>query len=320
MILNLQPSLRGFVFDENRPAPSCHASTLAKSGDTLFCAWFAGSRESAPDTHIYLSRYREGIWSSPEKVSVAENTPHWNPVLFAHKEKLYLFYKEGYPISAWKTLLRVSEDGGKTFSPPRELVAGDETGGRGPVKNKPLLLSDGSILCPASREYADSTWRVFADRTADAFGSLTRSDFILPEDPSVRLIQPSFWEDKTGVHALFRSDREHLYRADSSDLGLTWSKAYPISFPNNNSGFDLVAVPDGRIFLVSNPVAENWGFRSPLTLSVSEDGGQSFRALYNLEYDRLGEYSYPSIIYDHGLRISYTHRRERIAFAFWDID
>ena len=76
----------------------------------------------------------------------------WNPVLFRKEDgKIILFYKVGKLISEWVTWYMESEDEGHTFSEPQELVPGD-IGGRGPVKNKPIRLSDGTVLAPGSLE------------------------------------------------------------------------------------------------------------------------------------------------------------------------
>ena len=67
------------------------------------------------------------------------------------------------------------------------------------------------------------------------------------------------------------------------------------SLPNNNSGIDLVKVPDGRIFLLYNNVADNWGKRNPLTLAVSTDNGDTWENIMDLETDDPGEFSYPQL-------------------------
>ena len=89
--------------------------------------------------------------------------------------------------------------------------------------------------------------------------------------------------------------------------------AYPLTLPNNNSGLDLVALADGRLLLVCNPVAANWGMRSPLSLFMSEDDGHTWHKLIDLETEK-GEFSYPAIIaQDHDVYISYTYDRKNIA-------
>ena len=46
----------------------------------------------------------------------------------------------------------VSFDGGQTWSTPRRLPEGI----LGPIKNKPVQLADGTLLCPSSAEETDS--------------------------------------------------------------------------------------------------------------------------------------------------------------------
>src|SRR5215813_1895047 len=49
----------------------------------------------------------------------------------------------------------------KTWSKPQRLPDGIA----GPIKNKPVELSDGELLCPSSTE--DNGWRVHFERTSD---------------------------------------------------------------------------------------------------------------------------------------------------------
>ena len=127
----------------------------------------------------------------------------------------------------------------------------------------------------------------------------------------VRLIQPSVWEDRDGVHALLRSDSGHIWRADSDDCGKTWSPAKETDMPNNNSGLDAVCLPDNRLVLACNPVGSDWGARTPLSLFVSESGGQTWKRELDLAAGP-GEYSYPAVI-SAGDRIycTFTWQRKR---------
>ena len=109
-----------------------------------------------------------------------------------------------------------------------------------------------------------------------------------------------------------RSTRGWVYRTDSNDNGETWSPAYQTDLPNNNSGIDLVGLPDGTVVLVYNPISADWGSRSPLTVAVSTDNGKTWIKAMDLETEK-GEFSYPAIIYEGGLlEISYTWRRTSI--------
>ena len=296
---------------ENPPTPQCHASTLAAYEGALFAAWFGGTKEGHTDVGIWLSKRAGGVWSRPERMAVG-GAPHWNPVLFPLGNKLFLYYKKGEKVPVWHTCCRVLESG--EWSPERVLVPGD-TGGRGPVKNKPVLLRDGTICAPASLErrrkpFIGQRWRAFADLSND--GLHWRAQRPIPA--GVNLIQPTLWESDKGLHALLRSNAGAIYRSDSFDGGRTWRRAYATSLPNNNSGIDA-AVHEGRLYVIYNPVSKNWGPRTPLVVSMSEDNGATWAETVTLE-DAPGEYSYPSIIAaDGALHTVYTHKRRGIAYT-----
>ena len=113
-----------------------------------------------------------------------------------------------------------------------------------------------------------------------------------------------------------RTDKGRIYTSRSCDGGLTWSRAERTGLPNNNSGIDCVRASDGNIYLVYNPVEENWGGRSPLELAVSEDNGENFRMLHVLENEKGGEFSYPAITcYNNKLYITYTYNRKKIMYC-----
>ena len=140
-----------FIFDDPIPVPECHSSTILRlENGNLLAAWFGGVREGDMDTLIWTSLCEDGVWSAPRPVAPELYVQHWNPVLFQQKDgTILLFYKLGAPISDWHTRIVSSTDGGKTWSLPREMVPGDRSGGRGPVKNKALRLSSGRVLAGA---------------------------------------------------------------------------------------------------------------------------------------------------------------------------
>lgn len=317
------------------PTDFCHASTLlGLNNGEMLCCWFGGTHEGNADVAIYMSRRAEnGEWSLPIKLADGAGA-NWNPVLHLRNDGVVLlFYKEGQQIASWRTMLMESADNGQSWSNPRELVAGDNSGGRGPVRNKLLCLSSGRLLAGASTEHG--LWKAYADRSDDGGQSWTLSNPIEVVDLEYRtgektavsniavseqsfygrgVIQPSLWESADGsVHMLLRSSEGFIYRSDSFDRGVSWCSAYPIELPNNNSGLDLTRGDDGNLYLVCNPVAANWGMRSPLSLFKSEDDGASWQKLCDLETEK-GEFSYPAIIsFGKMLYISYTYNRSNIA-------
>ena len=301
-----------FIYDPKTPVeiPSCHAATLIKTADGILAAWFGGTHEGHDDVQIYVAHRSDadGTWTAPQCVSVVEPIPNWNPVLYDNGEEILLYYKRSKEIHSWNTMFTTSRDGGYTWAVPRRLCE-DDIDGRGPVKNKPIRLSNGTILAGASFE--QGPWRCFADISSDNGYTWEQTPFLPVPTEDTEVIQPSLWEDNRGVHMLVRSKNKKIFRSDSTDFGKTWCTLYPIDLPNNNSGLDLVKVAENRIILCCNPVTEG---RTPLSLFESNDSGDTFVRLFDLETEP-GEYSYPAVITDGKyLYGCYTWKREKMVF------
>lgn len=300
-----------FIFDpDSPPTPTCHAPTIAVLPDRLAAAWFAGTREGDADVGIWTALRRDGRWERPRRVADGDGEPCWNPVLAVCGETLRLFYKVGPSPSRWRGAVLDSVDGGATWRPGPALPPGF----LGPIKNKPLELAGGALLCPSSRE--DGGWRChFELLPANPERWLASSLAIaLPDPGNLGAIQPTVFPRATGFEALARTKSGCIARARSAD-GRSWTPLERTPLPNPNSGIDAAAMPDGRIAIVYNPVATppgRWGGpRTPLALAVGEaDGGWADAT--TLEADP-GEFSYPAIVCaDDRLHIVYTWRRRTI--------
>ena len=303
-----------FIY-ERAPFAQCHATTLAETKAGLVAAWFGGTREGNKDVGIWLARHDGKGWSAPVEVANGVESPEnrypcWNPVLFQPANGLLLlFYKVGPSPSTWWGMLMSSEDGGKTWSAPRRLPEGIF----GPIKNKPVALADGALLCPTSSEHAG--WRAHFERTADLGKTWTKTEAI-NDGKAIGAIQPSvLFHPQNRLQALGRSRQGNLWEAWSEDGGKTWGAMKLMALPNPNSGTDAVTLKDGRQLLVYNHTAKG---RSPLNVALSRDGKEWLAALV-LE-DQSGEYSYPAVIQsaDGLVHISYTWRRERVKHVILD--
>jgi len=318
---------RQFVFDEGKHFAACHAATVAKLDENnVMIACFGGTREGDNDVKIWLTYTVGDTFKPPVKFSYDDNIPHWNPVLFRNGDKIILYFKISKKITNWITVYTTSHDNGITWSEIRELVPNDLSGGRGPVKNKPLRLSDGTWIAPRSLETA-TAWTVEPDRSVDCgrtWQTLQPLDYKINDtiikgflnNKTNGIIQPSLWEYPNGhVHMLMRSTWGRIYRSDSENYGVTWSPAYETAIPNNNSGIDLDRTADNTLVLCYNNVAENWGKRTPLNLAYSVDNGETFIDDLILENEP-GEYSYPSVLADGNLlHVVYTWNRKNIIYS-----
>ena len=299
-----------------------HASTLIRQSDgTYLAAWFGGTKEGHPDVAIWGARGGAEGWDTPVLLAKISDLPHWNPILFQKPDgEILLFFKVGADCAKWTTFISRSIDGGNSWSTPEILVPGD-TDGRGPAKNKPILLTDGTLLAPGSRE-TEGLWRVFTDRSTDGGLTWSASDEVTMDRTLITgagAIQPTLSESSPGhVHMLVRTSCGWICRSDSEDGGRTWSPLRKTSLPNNNSGIDLARDSQGRLLLALNPVGGNWAARTPLSLVASEDNGSTWHPVHELETET-GEFSYPAVVATpQGFAGTYTAKRETI--IFWEAD
>lgn len=316
---------------DHSPTPECHASTLVETSSGILAAWFGGTREKHPDVGIWISRLSPGGWSTPEEVAngVRNDTlryPCWNPVLFQpQKGPLMLFYKVGPSPREWWGELITSEDQGVTWSAPRKL--GESRLGHliGPVKNKPVQLEDGSILCPSSTERIDqgqTFWQVHFEFTKDLGKSW---EVIGPINDGIEFdaIQPSILRYRQGIlQILCRTMQDVISESWSRDGGHTWSPMKATELPNPSAGIDALTLKDGRQLLVYNHSTRgrNSPGRGILNVALSRDG-ISWTPILTLEKQQ-GEYSYPAVIQssDGLVHISYTYDRKSVKHVVIDPD
>jgi predicted neuraminidase len=307
-----------FIADD-MPTPSCHASTIAQSGDVLVAAWFGGKAERDPSVGIWVARDEGTGWAKPVEVANGvwgdgKRYACWNPVLFQpSRGPLLLFYKVGPSPSKWWGMMTTSEDHGATWAKPTQLPEGI----LGPIKDKPFELADGTILCPSSTEGAQG-WRLHMEWTKD-LGKTWEKSGPLNDGKEFGAIQPTILKLTGGDLALVcRSEQGKILYARSKDQGRTWSPLAALEVPNPNSGIDAVTLADGRHVLVYNDTPKG---RTPLKVAVSDaDGdGVAWRNVLTLE-SQPGEYSYPAIIQtaDGRVHITYTWKRLKVRHVVLD--
>lgn len=314
-----------------KPTPECHASTIVEVEDGLIAAWFGGTEERHSDVGIWLSMNLDGNWSKPVEIADGFQNdslryPCWNPVLFKPENgPLMLFYKVGPNPRDWWGMLTVSENMGRTWSVPVKLGENEKIGHLlGPVKNKPIQLTDGILVCPSSSEKiinGETFWKVHFEFTRD-FGKTWEVVGPINDGIEFDAIQPSILTYPDGrLQVLCRTRQNVISESWSTDNGKTWSKMAAIQLPNPNAGTDAVTLADGRQLLIYNHTVRGNGFpadREMLNLAISEDG-KNWKPVMTLEKEP-GEFSYPAIIQaKNGLvHITYTYQRKSVKYAVVD--
>src|SRR5262249_3463570 len=156
-----------------------------------------------------------------------QRQPCWNPVLYqARQGPLLLFYKVGPSPKSWWGMLKTSSDDGRTWSAAARLPQGF----LGPIKNKPIELPGGDLLCPCSTEHTG--WRVHFERTSDLGKSWSRIEPATGRK-KIGAIQPSILVHADGrLQALGRSEDKRIWQAWSRDRGKSWSAVELTDLPN----------------------------------------------------------------------------------------
>ncbi|TPE51424.1 sialidase family protein [Amaricoccus solimangrovi] len=299
------------------PVAHNHAAFLTWLPDgALACAWFGGTLEGRSDIFIHLATLAPGAdaWSAASRVSDDPDRSEQNPVIFTDPET-------GAP-----GLFHTAQPGGRQEEcvvrfRPLEIGQGAARSG----KSRTLDLPKGSFVRAALTPRDDGAWMLplFLCRTSpgarwtgshDVAAVATSTDrgasWDLVEVPgSTGCVHMTLVPLGQGRIAAFfrRRQADFVYRSESADGGRSWSVPEATDVPNNNSSIVAVALADGRVALLCNPVnaAQSdarreslydelgegddgradpaggvpaiWGVpRAPLTLCLSEDGGRSF--------------------------------------------
>jgi len=315
-----EPSQYGIVKSEfisqNPSVPFNHASTIAETRAGLISAWHGGMNEGNPQVVVWVSRCEGGRWSEPLQVAdgiQADGRTRyacWNPVLFQVKDgPLLLFYKVGPGAGNWWGMLMTSIDNGLNWSLPRHLPDGYV----GPVRNKPVQLQDGSLLCGSSTEITGR--RVHMERTSDLGATWERTPD-LNDGTTSELIQPTILSWVSGLtQILCRSKQAKIFESWMGSDWRTWAPLTPMGLPNPNSAIDAIVLNNGSALLVYNHATIG---RYPLDVAVSVDGREWKRVLLLESFP--GEYSYPAVIQssDSLVHITYTWNRSHIRHVVVD--
>ncbi|GGA82407.1 hypothetical protein GCM10008015_23910 [Flavobacterium palustre] len=303
-----------------------HAVTLAEvKPNEIMAAWFGGKYEGAKDVGIYFSKYKDKSWSAPQNlvsplIQQGDTLPCWNPVLFKSKsEKLYLFYKIGKNPREWFGAMLISKDNGTTWSSPKYLPKGI----LGPIKNKPIEITSGVILCGSSTESIENNeWRSHVETYNETTEKWTK--IAIENKQHFEIIQPTFLvhSDKK-VQMLFRSKHNKLITSWSEDYGNSWKNTDSIAVVNSNSGIDALTLNKKSFLLVNNPLPQgkDWFYgRNVLDVEHSKDGIH-WKKLFDLEYQPEGEFSYPAIIQssDGKIHVLYTYNRKYIKHVVFEL-
>ena len=264
----------------------CHSSSIVETVPGSLCAvWKGGIGKGKSNINIkenvgvWLSLFDGCTWSTPKEIVHSSQSVCWNPVLCKTTSgELLLFYRIGPDPRRAVSFLKRSSDGGQSWSSEQILPAGIV----GPTKTKPILTSDGLLICPSSIETGEpeaefKATACWVEISEDQGRSWYKVGPLQLPDQQFGAIEPTFFFDSEGkLNMLCRNranrigDKGWICQAVSPDGGLHWSELKPTSLPNPDSGIDVADLGNGRIVLAYN---HSFTERFPLHLAITSDGG-----------------------------------------------
>lgn len=173
-------------------------------------------------------------------------------------------------------------------------------------RTHPVALDDGRMLVPLANENFYVAAMAFVD--ADGWQMSAAVPTVGVLQPAVARLGPShlvaFFRDGTNTNRVRRSE--------SRDGGATWTPAEPTTLENPGSGVDVAALANGALVLAYNDKTSSP--RDRLALSISTDGGRTWRWTRHVENDPGKRFDYPSIIAarDGSIHVTYSSNLTQI--------
>lgn len=299
----------------------CHSSSIIETAPGQFCVVWKGGygrgRSNGGMTKgvgIWMTRFDGQNWSEPKKIVSNPDSVCWGPVLTKLPSgELLLFYRIGPNPRNVVAFLKRSTDNGLHWSAEEILTAGI----LGPVKGKPIVTDDGTLICgssvevgePSDKFKATACWiEISKDggRQWKKFGPLE-----IPGQKFGAIDPVLFYSNAAKQIRLLCRDRAnkvggtgYIWTATSDDGGMTWTALEKTTLPNPDISVEAVDLGAQNILLVYNNSHVN---RYPLSIALSKDGGATWAPSIVLETDS-GEVPAAILASDGRVHITYAWR------------
>ncbi len=276
------------------------SSVTALPGGDLMAVWFAGSREGAADVQVRSACFdaQSGEWGAEQVLATRESTRDGtgryirklgNPVIaLGPDQRLWMFYVS-VSVGGWATSainLMVSDDLGRSWSAPRQLVTSPFFNISTLVRAAPVFHADGSIGLPVYHEFMGK----FAEYLYLSADGAVIDKFRISRGK--HSLQPTIvpLDERRAVAMLrYAGDTHHKVLASrTEDAGQTWSEPYPLQPSNPNSSLAAVGTDDQGLLVALNDLQDG---RFKLSLYGTDAGLSQWRPLVELDQspDPLGQ-------------------------------
>jgi predicted neuraminidase len=290
---------------EVKTGPYKHPAGITElSNGDFYLVYYGGEGEYATDTGVFGSRLKNGEkeWSAPIRIARDPFHSVGNAVVWeAPDGMVWLFYvvRYGDTWSNSRVAAKVSSDGAETWSDASLLVLEEGT----LVRNRPIVLADGSYLLPLYHEAGNDTESTGPDtysfflRYDPKTKAWTRTGQIVSPKGNLQPAPAELSPGKLVAYCRRAGDYKpetigHIVRSESTDGGLTWSEGADSAFPNPNAAVDLLKTRKENLLLIYN---DSMSRRTPLTVALSPDLDRSWPIKRDIVGGD-GDYGYPMVI------------------------
>lgn len=302
--LDLSPS-------DNNPRNSEGDFVDLKDGRMMFVySKYVGESSSDHAPASLAARYSSDggqTWTSEDEI-VVPNEGGMNvmsvSLLRLQNDEIALFYLRKNSTEDCIPMLRISKDEGKSWGEAIPCIT-DKEGYFVLNNDRVIQLKDGRLMMAvALHNTPGGEWRNQADLYAyisDDGGQTWTSSAQVPNSTDIVTQEPGLIEMKDGrIMMYIRASGGFQQLSFSSDRGQTWSPIETSNIPSPLSPATIETIPSTGDWLLvwnnndgSNPDLK--GLRTPITVAVSKDEGQTWNYIKNIEGDPDGWYCYIAI-------------------------
>lgn len=302
VVLRLQPG-------QDNPRNSEGDFMTLKDGRILFVySHYTGTSSSDHGSAYLASRSSSDngkTWTTDDQLVVQqEGTMNVMSVSLLRLQdgKIALFYLRKNSTSDCIPFLRISSDEAKTWSDPIPCIT-DKKGYFVLNNDRVIQLKSGRIIMAVALHQTpeEAKWhnngRLFSYYSDDN-GQTWKPGGEVANPNNITLQEPGVVELKTGdLMMIIRSSGGVQHKSYSKDRGQTWSTVEPTNIKSPISPATIERIPStGDLLMVWNnnggedPAIK--GKRTPLTIAISKDDGQTWANIKNLEDNQDGWYCY----------------------------
>lgn len=280
-------------FHVARPRFAHALSAVMLRDGRIRAVWYEGKRELDPDVQIWTATFDGETWSIPRAIVGSAETTAWtgrysrklgNSLVYRNSAgDLVLIYAS--ILAGWDTVslnLMRSHDEGETWSPPRRLTTSPIFNFGANVRGPAVQTASDLTLLPTSHEFLQPYPEILLlDRDARVVGRRRIGVEFDGSQPFVVVLGDRRAKSFSRVEA-----GGYTIESTSEDVGWSWTRPKQTALRNYDKPVALARIGRGRLLMVHNGArAGDPDAARRLMFSVSEDEGETWRALYYLDFD-----------------------------------